>query len=276
MTLSDRREQTQAMVPPVRKKRRAVPLSEARAAQLLLPAGLLVVLLVAAEVLIPLFGIRSYVLPTPSTVVRALAADYATAQFWQHIGTTMSEIMLGWIAGCITGLVLGVLIAEFRLVEVALTPYIVALNAVPKVALAPVLVVVFGYGIVSKVVITAIMAFFPLLINVGVGLRSADSLQLEMMRGLRASRWQTLRWVKFPGAMPAIFAGIEVAVVLGVVGAIVGEFTGAESGLGYVIQQRSFSLDQGGVFSALVTLALIGIVLDLVVRWIGARVVTWR
>lgn len=275
MTLSDRRDQKEVATDRTRRGR-SVPLSEGRTAQMLLRIGLLVALLAAAELLIPALGIRSYVLPTPSTVLRALAADYVTPQFWQHIGTTMSEIMLGWIAGCITGLVLGVLISEFRLVEVTLTPYIVALNAVPKVALAPVLVVVFGYGIVSKVVITAIMAFFPLLINVGVGLRSADPLQLEMMRGLRASRWQTLRWVKFPGAMPAIFAGIEVAVVLGVVGAIVGEFTGAESGLGYVIQQRSFSMDQGGVFSALVTLALIGIVLDLVVRWIGARTVTWR
>lgn len=275
MTLSDRREESPATTPQPRKPR-AVPLSDRRGMQMLLRVGLLVVLLAAAEILIPVFGIRAYVLPTPSTVVRALVNDYTTVPFWAHIGTTMSEIMLGWIAGCITGLVLGVLIAESRIIEITLTPYIVALNAVPKVALAPVLVVVFGYGIVSKVVITAIMAFFPLLINVGVGLRSADPLQLEMMRGLRASRWQTLRWVKFPGAMPAIFAGIEVAVVLGVVGAIVGEFTGAESGLGYVILQRSFSLDQGGVFSALVTLALIGIILDLIVRWVGKRVVTWR
>lgn len=275
MTLSDRREQSRTAAPPPQAER-AVPLTDRRATHVLMRVGLLVVLLGAAQLLIPAFGIHAYVLPTPDTVIGALAHDYSTLSFWHHIGTTMSEIMLGWAVGCITGLVLGVLIAEFRLVEITLTPYIVALNAVPKVALAPVLVVVFGYGVVSKVVITAIMAFFPLLVNVGVGLRGADALQLEMMRGLRASRWQTLRWVKFPGAMPAIFAGIEVAVVLGVVGAIVGEFTGAESGLGYVILQRSFSMDQGGVFSALVTLALIGIVLDLIVRWVGRRVVRWQ
>jgi NitT/TauT family transport system permease protein len=109
-----------------------------------------------------------------------------------------------------------------------------------------------------------------------VGIRSADTQQLELMRALRASRWQTLRWVQLPNALPVIFGGLEVAVVLSVVGAIVGEFTGASEGLGYLILQRNFSLDQAGVFSTLIMLSLIGLLLDLLVRTVARRLVRWK
>jgi NitT/TauT family transport system permease protein len=190
--------------------------------------------------------------------------------------TTLEEILAGWLIGAFAGFILGVLLTQSSFLDAALTPYIVALQAVPKVALAPVIVIALGHTEISKIVIAAIVSFFPVLVNVMVGIRGADPQRLELMRSLRASRWQTLLWVELPGAMPTIFGGLEVAVVFSVVGAIVGEFTGASRGLGYLIGQRDFSLNQAGVFSVLIVLSAIGLGLDVAVRYVGKRVVKWQ
>ena len=235
-----------------------------------------IIVVVLLQLLLPALGIRSYILPTPSAVWAALLNDLGTGLFWGHVFTTMEEILVGWVLGAIAGFVLGVTLTQSPFLDAALTPYIVALQAVPKVALAPVIVIALGHDELSKIVIAAIVSFFPVLVNVTVGIRGAEEQRLELMRSLRASRWQTLRWVQLPGAMPTIFGGLEVAVVFSVVGAIVGEFTGASRGLGYLIGQRDFSLNQAGVFSVLIVLSAIGLGLDLAVRYIGRRVVRWQ
>jgi NitT/TauT family transport system permease protein len=237
---------------------------------------LFVVLMVALERLLPVLGIRPYILPQPSAVMNAFAHDLSTPAFWRHTQATLSEILQGWILGSVFAFALGVLLTQSSLAEAALTPYIVALQSVPKIALAPIIVVWLGYGQLSKVAIAAIVAFFPVLVNTIVGIRGAEPQQLELMRALRASRLQTLRWVQLPNALPVIFGGLEVAVVLSVVGAIVGEFTGASEGLGYLIVQRNFSLDQAGVFSTLIMLSVIGLLLDFAVRLAARRLVRWK
>ena len=237
---------------------------------------LFVVLMISLEQLLPMMGIRPYVLPQPSAVLQAFVQDISTPAFWVHTRTTLLEILLGWILGSAFAFALGVLLTQSSLAEAALTPYIIALQSVPKIALAPIIVVWLGYGQTSKVAIAAIVAFFPVLINTTVGIRGADPQQLELMRALRATRMQTLRWVQLPGALPTIFGGLEVAVVLSIVGAIVGEFTGASQGLGYLIVQRNFSLDQAGVFSTLIMLSLIGLTLDLLVRTVARYFVRWK
>jgi NitT/TauT family transport system permease protein len=235
-----------------------------------------IVLMAAGEILLPLFKVPAYILPTPSAVLRALTVDLSTASFWSHTLITLREIIVGCLAGSLLGFVLGVLLTQSAFLEAVLTPYIVAVQSVPKVALAPVIVVMLGYGEGSKEAIAAIVSFFPLLVNVTIGIRGADEGLLELMRGLRASRVQTLRWVQLPAALPTIFGGLEVAVVFSVVGAIVGEFTGASGGLGYLIDQRSFSLNQAAVFSTLIVLSVMGLALDALVRWVSARVVRWQ
>lgn len=237
---------------------------------------LFVVLMIALEQLLPRLGIRPYILPQPTAVLDAFINDISSPNFWVHTRVTLSEIVLGWLLGSAFAFLLGVLLTQSSLAEAALTPYIIALQSVPKIALAPIIVVWLGYGQMSKVTIAAIVAFFPVLINTMVGIRGADPQQLELMRALRATRLQTLRWVQLPGAMPTIFGGLEVAVVLSVVGAIVGEFTGASQGLGYLIVQRNFSLDQAGVFSTLIMLSLIGLMLDLIVRSVARYFVRWK
>lgn len=228
------------------------------------------------ELVLPALGVQAYIFPRPSAVGGALLSDASSAAFWGHTVLTLREILLGCLAGSAVGFALGVVLTQSSFAEAVITPYIVALQAVPKVALAPLIVTLLGYGEISKEAIAAIISFFPLLVNVMLGIRSADEGQLELMRSLRASRLQTLRWVQLPTALPAIFGGLEVAVVFSVVGAIVGEFTGAAGGLGYLIEQRSFSLNQAAVFSTLITLSIIGLLLDYLVRALGRRVVSWR
>jgi NitT/TauT family transport system permease protein len=235
-----------------------------------------ILLLLGGEFLIPLLKIPTFILPTPSMVFEQLAGDLGSIRFWGHVLTTLREIVFGCVLGGGVGFGLGVLLTQSSFLEAVMTPYIVALQSVPKVALAPVIVVGFGYGEFSKVVIAAIIAFFPLLINVTVGIRSTPGEQLELMRALRASRLQVLRWVQLPHALPTIFAGLEVAVVFSVVGAIVGEFSGASAGLGYLINQQSFSLNQAAVFATLIVLSAIGLALDFGVRWLGHYLVRWQ
>lgn len=249
-----------------------VPLWRERLTSLLIFAAILS----ALEVVLPALGVRTYIFPRPSEVAGALWRDLSSTVFWGHTAITLREIIFGCLAGSTVGILLGIVLTQSAFAEAVITPYIIALQAVPKVALAPLIVTLLGYGEASKVAIAAIISFFPLLVNVMLGIRGADDGQLELMRSLRATRLQTLRWVQIPAALPAIFGGLEVAVVFSVVGAIVGEFTGASGGLGYLIDQRSFSLNQAAVFSTLITLSVIGLVLDGLVRMVAHRVVRWR
>jgi ABC-type nitrate/sulfonate/bicarbonate transport system permease component len=141
------------------------------------------------------------------------------SNFW----VTLCEALLGFVIAAVTGIMLGAVIAQFRLMEQTFYPYLVALQTLPKIAIAPLIIVWFGFGISSKVIIAATVAFFPVLVNVIVGLKTIDPAKLDLMRSLRASRWQTFRLVTFPNALPFVFAGLDIAVVFSVLGAIVGE-----------------------------------------------------
>ena len=154
-------------------------------------------------------------------------------------------------------------------------PYLVAVNAAPKIALAPLIVVWFGFGISSKIVMAALIAFFPLLINVVSGLANADPQKLKLMRSLAASAWMTFTKVKLPDALPSIFAGMKIAIVFAVVGAVVGEFVGAEAGLGLVIKRTDYQLDVALTFAIVAMLSLMGILLFYAVEWSERHVLFW-
>jgi len=226
------------------------------------------------EAAVRLFDIPKIVLPAPSAVGMALWAGMQ-GDFLKHFGVTFYETIAGFVLGSATGLVLGALISQFRLLERTLYPYIVAFQTLPKVAIAPIIVIWFGYGVTSKIVITATIAFFPLLANTIVGLRAAPAEQIELMVAFTASRWQVFRLARLPQALPYIFVGLDVAIVLSVIGAIVGEFVGAQAGLGYLILQKNFNMDMAGVFAILIVLSAMGIGLHLLVNAIQRRVVFW-
>jgi NitT/TauT family transport system permease protein len=227
------------------------------------------------EVVVRLANVPAYIAPTPTSIVASLRGGLASHLYVEHFWVTLYEALLGFAIAAVAGVVLGALIAQFRLVEQTFYPYLVALQTLPKIAVAPLVVVWFGFGLSSKVVIAATVAFFPVLVNVIVGLRTIDQSKLDLMRSLNASRWQTFRLVRFPNALPFVFAGLDIAVVFSVLGAIVGEFVGAQRGLGNLILQFNVSLDIAGVFAVLVLLSVMGVVLHLGMQAIQRRVIFW-
>lgn len=227
------------------------------------------------EAAVRLFSVPEIVLPPPSAVVVALWDGIASGEFNIHLAVTLYEIVAGFALGAIAGLALGFMVALSPLLERIVYPYIVAFQTVPKVAIAPIIVIWFGYGLTSKVVITATIAFFPLLANTIAGLHATPRDQIEMMRAYTANRWQIFHKVRLLGALPSIFVGLDIAIVLSVIGAIVGEFVGAKAGLGYLILQKNFNFDMAGTFAILILLSLIGIGFHALIVFLQHRIVFW-
>ena len=240
----------------------------------LIPA-VFVVFVLTWEWVVRAFKVQAFIVPPPTAIWRALLGGLTSRLFLEHFWITFYETLLGFLIAAAFGIVLGAVIAQFSLVEKTFYPYLVALQTLPKIAVAPLIIVWFGFGISSKVVIAAMVAFFPVLVNVIVGLKTVDQSKLDLMRSLNASRWQTFRLVKFPNALPFVFAGLDIAIVFSVLGAIVGEFVGAQKGLGNLILQYNFALDIAGVFAVMILLAVLGIALHLVMQVIQRRVIFW-
>jgi NitT/TauT family transport system permease protein len=221
------------------------------------------------------WNIPNFLVPAPSTVAGALARGFRSGLYLTNFWITLVEALAGFVIAAVAGIVLGAVIAQFRLVERTFYPYLVALQTLPKIAIAPLVIVWFGFGLSSKVIIAATVAFFPVLVNVIVGLKTVDPAKLDLMRSLRASRWQTFRLVTFPNALPFVFAGLDIAIVFSVLGAIVGEFVGAQRGLGNLILQFNFSLDIAGVFAVLILLSVMGVALHLIMQAVQRHVIFW-
>jgi NitT/TauT family transport system permease protein len=221
------------------------------------------------------FEVPAFIAPAPSAVLASLAGGFRSRLYVEHFGVTLYETLLGFLIAAASGIVLGAVIAQFRLVEQTVYPYLVALQTLPKIAIAPLIIVWFGFGISSKVIIAAMVGFFPVLVNVIVGLKTVDQSKLDLMRSLDATRWQTFRLVKFPNALPFVFAGLDIAIVFSVLGAIVGEFVGAQRGLGNLILQFNFNLDIAGVFAVMILLSGLGVALHLLMQAIQRRVIFW-
>jgi NitT/TauT family transport system permease protein len=235
----------------------------------------LVVFVLGWEGIVRAWQIPEFLVPAPSAIGRALVAGLTSRLYLDHFGVTLYESLLGFLIAAAAGIACGTVIAQFRVVEQTLYPYLVALQTLPKIAIAPLLIIWLGFGLTSKVVIAALVAFFPILVNVIVGLKTVDGSKLDLMRSLDASRWQTFRYVTFPNALPFVFAGLDIAVVFSVLGAIVGEFVGSQRGLGNLILQFHTSLDIAGMFAVLLLLAVLGVGLHLAIQAIQRRVIFW-
>jgi len=222
-------------------------------------------------------GFPPFILPPPWQVADRFVRAIMDGTIAPHLWTTLSEVLLGFAAGAGSALVVGYALARSALVERLLSPYLVALQATPILALAPLIALWFGPGLLGKVIICALIVFFPMAIATMVGIRSVDARLLELGRSLRATRRQVLLTLEVPAALPSIFGGMRVGVTLAVVGAIVGEWAGAERGLGVLVNLARGSLfDIPLMFATLLTIALVGIALYLIVvvierRLVGAR-----
>jgi NitT/TauT family transport system permease protein len=221
------------------------------------------------------FDVSPAVFPSPAAVWEALYLNLADGTFISDLAYTMEEVLIGFFGGSTVGFLLALIISEFRPVRTILYPYVIAFQAVPKTALAPMFLIWFGFGIESKVALVISTVFFPVLINTLSGLERTDPDQLDMLRAYCGKRWRIFLRVKLPSAMPPLFAGLELSIVLAIIAAVVSEFLGAVGGLGYRILTFNTSLDMAGQFAALILLSLTGFILHAIVKYIGNRVVFW-
>ncbi|CCD00555.1 putative ABC transporter, permease protein (plasmid) [Azospirillum baldaniorum] len=221
-------------------------------------ALLLVLLLAGWEAYCRVAGVSALVVPLPSAVLRTLWDGLAGGYLLPHLWVTTAEMAMGLAAGCTVGFLAGVLLAEVPVLRRLFYPYILASQVVPKLALGPLFIVWFGFGMTSTVVITALICFFPLLENTMTGLQQVDPNKRELFRMLRATRLQTLLRLKIPSGLPVILAGLRVAVVLALVGAVVGEFIGGRQGLGASIIAAQGMMDSTMMFALFIVITVLG------------------
>lgn len=217
-----------------------------------------------------------FILPSPGRVWDKLLTTLIEGTLARHALTTLLEICLGLLLGLSLALVLGYFLGKYRLVERLVSPYIVASQSIPIVAIAPLLVIWFGNGLFSKVLVCALITFFPTLISTIVGIRNVDKDLIDLMRSLRASSWQLFFKLELPAAAPVIFGGLKLSVILSVVGAVVGEFMGADTGLGFLINLARGILDTPLMFVAILSLVFIAQVLYMVVALAESVCLRWQ
>jgi NitT/TauT family transport system permease protein len=230
--------------------------------------------LVAWKLLTVVTGTPDYILPAPEVVGERAVRAIGSGLLWEHTAVTLSEILLGLAVGAASAIAVGTALGKSVVVERVLSPYIVAAQSVPILALAPLLDIWFGGGLLARVLICALIVFFPIAIATMVGIRSADPLLVELFRSLGATPGQITARLEIPSALPVIFGGLRVGVTLAVIGAVVAEWAGASSGLGVLINIANQGLfDTPLMFVALATLAVIGITLHGVVVSVEHRLV---
>jgi NitT/TauT family transport system permease protein len=236
----------------------------------------LAIFLLGWELLVRWQDYPSFILPGPARVWRRFLALAADGTLLMHARVTLGEIFGGLALGLTIATVIGYGLAKSPLLERIFSPYIVASQAVPIVALAPLLVIWFGFGGLSKVLVCALTVFFPALVNTIVGIRSVEPDLRALMRSLQASRWQTLIMLEVPAALPVLFGGLKVSVTLAAIGAVVGEFVGADRGLGFLVNLARGILDTPMLFVALFSLVFIALALYTAVALLEYVVLRWR
>ena len=218
----------------------------------------------------------AFMLPSPGAVGQRLLKALGDGSLLRHSAVTVGEVLSGLVLGVTVASVLGYLLAKSPVLERLLAPYIVASQSIPIVAIAPLLVIWFGPGLISKILICALIVFFPVLINIIVGMRSVPDDLRDLMRSLQASRWQTFTLLEVPASLPVLLGGLRIGATLSVIGAVVGEFVGADKGLGFLINQARGIYDTALVFVAVFTLIVLAMALYGAVVLLENRLLSWQ
>jgi putative hydroxymethylpyrimidine transport system permease protein len=248
-------------------------LNPPRLKRYLSPALVLVALVVLWQVAMDVFDVDDYLVPAPLDVASSFGDD--TGDIVDHALVTLKEILLGFGVGLVAGVAFALVIHISAVVRGAVFPLLVASQTVPIVVIAPILVVIFGFGLGPKLFIVALICFFPIVITTVDGLQSVDPELKSLMTTLRGSRWDTLRRVEIPAALPSFFSGTRIAATYSSIGAVFAEWSGSASGLGFLIQQSAASLDTAKTFAAVVVLSLLALALVGLVALIERLVVPW-
>ncbi|MBL0344038.1 ABC transporter permease [Candidatus Villigracilis affinis] len=232
--------------------------------------------LLAWELTARLSGLPRFILPAPGDVWRSFIKALTTGTLLYHTAITLTEIVLGMLAGVTFATVVGYSLAKSRTLEKVLAPYLVASQAIPIVAIAPLLVIWLGDGILSKVIICALIVFFPVLVNTIVGIRAVPTALYDLMNSVRATRWQILFKLELPASLPILLGGLRVGATLSVIGAIVGELVDAQEGLGYLLQLGDFQYDTSMVYVAVFVLIFLALGLYGIVTLLEKRFLKWQ
>ena len=221
-------------------------------------------------------GLPSFILPSPWQVWTRFLRALSDGSLLLHSGVTLLEVVLGLLGGALFATVTGYFVAKSRTLERVLSPYLVASQAVPLVAIAPLLVIWFGPGMASKVLICALIVFFPVLVNTVVGVRAVPPALHDLMRSLRATRIQILLKLEIPAALPVFLGGLRIGATLSVIGAVVGELVGADMGLGFLVNVGRGQYDTALVFVAVFTLIVLALALYGLVAWAEKKLLKWQ
>jgi NitT/TauT family transport system permease protein len=238
------------------------------------PVLLVLILLVAWDLLIRIFHIKPYLIPTPESVIGQLIAEWPRL-LRESLVTTYATLG-GFALSIAFGIPMALIIAYSRTVESFVYPLLVFSQSVPKIAIAPLFVVWFGFGIIPKVICAFMLGFFPVIVSTVMGFKSVDRDMIDLARSMKASRLQTFIRISLPHALPSIFAGLKVSVTLAVVGAVVGEFVGSNSGIGYLLQIANGNFDLPLMFAALTVLSTIGVLLFVAIDVVERMMIPWH
>lgn len=216
------------------------------------------------------------VVPAPSSIVSAFVDLFASGLIWDDLRVTVEETLLGFVVGAGSGFVLGTLAAWSLMFRRIVSPYVIVFQVTPRVAIAPIFLTWFGFGMSSKVIMAATICFFPVFINTVTGLLNVDEQAMDLFRSLKANKRQVFSNLTLPSALPVIFAGLKTAVTLALIGAIVAEFVGTDAGLGLRIERYNFQLATDYAFAVVLVLALVGLVFYGAVALAERKFVFWR
>jgi NitT/TauT family transport system permease protein len=241
-----------------------------------LPLLTLAVIAGAWELISRLEVVDPIIVPPFTEVVKAFVDLCGEGYFWTAVRITLTETLAGFALGCGVGFVLGTLVGTSETIRYAIYPLVIAYQNTPQVALAPVFLTWFGFGLTSKIVMAATICFFPVLIAVVVGLQTVDEDGRRLMQSFGSSRWQTYRKLSLPSSLPYVFAGLKQGLALALIGAVVAEFVGASDGIGVLIGTFNVQLDVAMGFAAILALMLIGLILFGLAELIDRKVVFWR
>ena len=226
--------------------------------------GLAVIVLVIWQLAVPALGLSEFVLPTPAQIAARMARDHML--LLKHGSVTLFEVLGGFAIAVAAGIPTALLIFYSRIFERAVYPLLIAEQAIPKVALAPLVVLYLGYGWAPKIFLAFLIGYFPIVVSTVVGLQALDPAMVNLVRSMGASKWQTFIKIRLPAALPNVFGGFKLAISLAVIGAVIGEYVAAEKGLGYLQLQANSQFDTTLNFASVVAIALLGVLLYALVR----------
>lgn len=225
---------------------------------------------------VTIFEIPAHTLPAPYPFVKEVIRYFIIGDIYFHIGITLYEILVGFFIGSVSGLFVGYFIAKSHLLERFVTPYIILVQTIPKISIAPLFILWLGLGANSKIALVILVVFFPIMVNLIVGIRSVDKNMQYLTTILKANRWQKLISIELPYSLPSVMSGAKVATTYAITGAVIGELIGAKAGLGYLVMLGSTTFDISMILISVLLLSIIGLALYLIVDLIEKKILRWH